>query len=102
MVHQIISGLAALTAIAIKIASAYDPISIPACIGGLCQDCPTTLVDTLGWPECAVYNTEDAIISRGDNTPGPNGGVELYLDVGAVDEGCAIIIRSPAGTQGEH
>lgn len=102
MVHQTFSSLAALSLLAIDLVKAYDPIDIPACIGGLCQDCPTRFVDTLGYPQCAVYNTEDAVISKGAYPAGENGGVVIYIDIPEQGEGCATIVRSPAGTQGKN
>jgi hypothetical protein len=66
------------------------------CTEGGCNDCPwSTTESETGYPACRIYDTSEF---SADFPSASTGGLEVFFDIEQPDPGCAMIIRSPAGT----
>ncbi|KAL6716775.1 hypothetical protein ACLMJK_004687 [Lecanora helva] len=75
------------------------------CKEGTCSDdddgCPAQITTAgSGYPACAIYDT-DTVLDVGDYDAAEGGGYSVFLDVFEPDEGCAVIVKSPASTDEE-
>ncbi|KAL9628302.1 MAG: hypothetical protein Q9204_005974 [Flavoplaca sp. TL-2023a] len=72
------------------------------CKEGTCSDdengCPAQIT-TAGdaFPKCKVYKTE-TVLGVGEFEAAEGGGTKVFLDIFEPEDGCAVIVRSPAST----
>ncbi|KAL8834865.1 MAG: hypothetical protein Q9170_003565 [Blastenia crenularia] len=83
--------------------SVRPPLGI--CKEGTCKDddngCPAQITSSGdGFPTCKVYDTGD-VLDVGDFEAAEGGGTQVYLNIFEPDQGCAVIIKSPASTDEE-
>ncbi|KAJ4294363.1 hypothetical protein N0V90_008053 [Kalmusia sp. IMI 367209] len=71
------------------------------CKDNQCGDCPVAPGQAVGYPLCNIYNTETVLGDNGFQGVA-GGGFQTWVDVPEPDEGCTVLIRSPAGVDQEN
>ncbi|KAH8892268.1 hypothetical protein GQ53DRAFT_596485, partial [Thozetella sp. PMI_491] len=76
--------------------ASMNPFSF--CKDDQCGDCPVSVTSAgTGFPNCVTYNSDDVFKNQG--FPGAaGGGYEPWIDIAQPDQGCQIIVKSPAHT----
>ncbi|CZT18129.1 uncharacterized protein RCC_03969 [Ramularia collo-cygni] len=69
------------------------------CTDGGCGTCPNRLIDSSGWPVCHWYDLADNPIWSEQFNAAENGGLEVFFNIAQPDPTCAVVIRSPAGSE---
>ncbi|CAJ2513932.1 Uu.00g020510.m01.CDS01 [Anthostomella pinea] len=89
------AGLFALTS---KLVHALGPFKF--CGDNECGSCSVQVTDAgTGYPNCVVYSTQDVFGGQDEFNGSDSGGFAPFMDVPKPDDGCEIIIKSPASTR---